>query len=206
IGGLMAWRVGWRALRPRRWQSVLMVVLQAGPFVAIYSLIYYLKPTYLLPVVLVLCMVNAAWLRRGFVAWGRPGGAAAVVIAAAALGLAGYRLAPHDRLPEPLARLSHGEVAVRSAAIAEFEKELQRVPAGHFVMIHQMPAGLTTQTLRLFLDDGHFGKPARDGVAVYDGTWSRHTDEAFDAMFPTAQRWTLDRQLLPPATENIETP
>jgi hypothetical protein len=161
--------------RGPRWDDALLVVLTVGPFLAIYSLIYYLKPTYLLPfaglaaVLVALCGDGIARRvrRPGLVTWAVAG----LVLA----GLLGYRFAPHAWLPGPIANLTHGRVAERAGDIAAVRRTVDALPEESFILIDQMPGGVTTQVLRLYVADGYFGVTLADAqtAMIYDGTWSR---------------------------------
>ena len=147
-------------------------ILIAGPFLAMYSLIYFLKPTYLTVIV---CFANIAvavalapWIEklRADLPTGRLAVTAAAVIAAAFLAI------PGDRLPDPLYRLTARYFHDRHDAMHDLDRLLDEADQPRrLLVIRQLPEDVNLYQALTVTDHSALAKQLPDGIYIFDGQW-----------------------------------
>lgn len=174
--GLIA---GWMIIRgklkpagPATRHGTWCILLGVGPFLMLYTLIYYLKPTYLV-VFVVVSSIAIAWLLRNSANGQRR---FALHPVCAILSLANMFLfwCPASSLPDPLYRLTHSYVRDQDRRTDELAHVLaEQVDDETFVAVEQMPDYLSGYIMRLLVGDGHFGICLADDdrIVIGEGTW-----------------------------------
>ncbi|MEM9883620.1 MAG: hypothetical protein AAF800_11960 [Planctomycetota bacterium] len=159
--------------RLARSRVVHVVVLVTAPFLALYALIYYLKPTYL--VIVIASMSLLAGLLLSLAQEGRPWTRALsnATAAAVVLGFVFTLYLPKDRLPDPLARLTFDHFVSVDRDMRSLEAALRPAVAdGGEVLVSDLPAGVNLYMLRSLLGTNPILREVDGRLLRFDGTWS----------------------------------
>lgn len=163
----------WRGPGSRPLWLAVLAAAWIGPALAFYAVVYYLKPTYQLIYLPVLCALLAWGLsvvtpRLALLAGG--------VLIAAQVGF--FAAGPRD-LPTPLYRLTAGYTAARDAAWEQLRAGLAGAPREGSLLVWDDPPNLSVQGVKLLDWAGRFAildRAARELRYVSHGPMTWHDD------------------------------